>query len=487
MGRRNRTRLVFALAALAAGGVAAWGLRYGPAPQAATQFETSPVTVGPIRKVVATSGPVRALVTVSVGSQLSGQIESVDVDFNSTVKPGDLMALIDAKTYAARVSQAKADLAAAEASLANQQAALVKAQSVLTLAERTTERQKALASKGYASTSALDTSTRDAEVARADITVVKAQIESAKATIEQRKAQLRQAEIDLERTEIRAPIEGTVISRTVDPGQTVAASLQAPELFKIAQDLSRIRIEAQVNEADVGSVAEGNPATFTVDAYPERRFDGRVTQVRLAATEINNVVTYTVIVEASNDDRRLFPGMTANVEIEASRKDNALRVANDALRFNLAPSMDGQGAADAGAARTERTVERLKGDLALSEEQEKALRSGLAKLVQDLKDAQQGRMGAGPSDPAVFRQKLQAAVEQSLAPLLNVEQRRELDKWKRGVAGTRSGSVWVLKEGGVPERQRVVLGIGDDQFTEVAGSELKEGDLVIVRARSRSP
>ena len=156
--------------------------------------------------------------------------------------------------------------------------------------------------------------------------MAKAQIESAKAVIAQREAALRQAEVDQERTKIVAPINGTVISRTIDVGQTVAASLQAPELFKLAQDLKLIRLEAQVNEADVGSISEGNSVSFTVDAYPERTFEGKVTQVRLSATELQSVVTYTVIIEASNDDRKLFPGMTANVQIEAAKKDGVLRI-----------------------------------------------------------------------------------------------------------------------------------------------------------------
>ena len=161
----------------------------------------------------------------------------------------------------------------------------------------------------------------------------RAQVENAKAVIAQREAQLAQAEIDLERTRIRSPIDGTVIARTVDVGQTVAASLQAPELFKIAQDLRRIRIEAQVSEADVGTVAEGNAVEFRVDAYPERRFQGRVARSGSAGTELNNVVTYTVIIDAANDDRMLLPGMTADARIESAKLDRALRLPNDALRF----------------------------------------------------------------------------------------------------------------------------------------------------------
>ena len=309
MAARIRTLFTLAIpvAALAAG--AAWMLGLGQASRADLGYDTVPASIGSIRKVVSSSGPVRALVTVSVGSQLSGQVREVLVDFNSEVKPGQTLARLDAKTFEARVAQARADLAASEAAVRNQEATLLKAEAVLRQAERAIQRQKALAERNFASQSSLDSAIRDQEVAKAEIAVAKAQIESARATVAQRRAQLAQAEIDLDRTEIRASIEGTVISRTVDPGQTVAASLQAPELFKIAQDLRRIQIEAQVNEADIGTVAEGNPVVFGVDAYPERKLEGRVSQIRLAATELQNIVTYTVIVEAANEDRRVFAGL----------------------------------------------------------------------------------------------------------------------------------------------------------------------------------
>ncbi len=245
------------------------------------EYDTVEVSKGAIRKLVATSGPVRALVTVSVGSQLSGQIDKLVVDFNSEVKAGDVMATIDARTFDAKVAQARADLLAAKAGLTNQEAALTRGEAVRDQAERASERQEALQKKGFAATATLENANRDLAIAAAEIDVAKAQIASAKAVITQREAALKQAEIDLERTKIISPINGTVISRTIDIGQTVAASLQAPELFKIAQDIKRIRIEAQVNEADVGVVAEGNKVAFTVDAYPERTFEGKVTQVRL--------------------------------------------------------------------------------------------------------------------------------------------------------------------------------------------------------------
>lgn len=445
-------------------------------------YDTVPVTRGEIRKLVSTSGPVRALVTVSVGSQLSGLIEKVNADFNTEVTPGAIMAVLDRRTYAARVAQAEADLGAAKAALTNQEAAMNKSEAVLQAAELNVTRQQSLAEKRLSPQLTYETALRDRDVAKADIDVINAQIASARATIAQRQAAVDQAKADLERTEIRAPIEGTVISRTVDPGQTVAASLQAPELFKIAQDLSRIRIEAQVNEADVGAVAEGNAVSFTVDAYPERTFEGRVTQVRLAATELNNVVTYTVIIEAQNNDRRLFPGMTANVMIEAARRDGALRVGNDALRFKprgeVAAGQQGRG--DRGGNRNERQIERLKEDLRLTADQEKALRDEMAAVDEP---AGQSNAAMGSDERRAMRQKMQALIEKTLLPMLSDEQRPLFERWKQGRQQARMVAVYVVGPDRSPQRRMVRAGIADDQFTEVLGGQLREGDQVITRAR----
>ena len=448
-------------------------------------YETAPVSRGPIRKIISTSGPVRALVTVSVGSELSGLIDAVNADFNSTVKKGDVLATIDTRSFKAKVAQAKADLAAAEAALVNQNAVLARADAILKLARSTIERQRPLVQKGVSPISVLDTATRDIEVGTAEINVAKAQIESAKATIAQRQAQLRSTEIDLERTQIKAPIEGTVISRSVDPGQTVAASFQAPELFKIAQDLARIRIEAQVNEADVGAIEAGNPVTFTVDAYPERQFEGQVAQVRLAATEINNVVTYTVIIEAVNEDRKLFPGMTANVQIEAARRDDVLRLANDVLRYKPKNSVTGarHGGSD-GTERGGRMVERLKAEVALTPEQEAAVKDALAKLGEEMK-APSGAMGGAPMDFGAMRQRMSARVEQALGPLLSAEQKLQFERYKKGREGTRGATVYILDAKGEPEPRFVRLGLTDEQFTEVAGGDVGDGASVIVRAREQ--
>lgn len=470
--------------ALATAG-AAWFLNLGQPAEPRFVYETAVVEEGMIRRIVSTSGPVRALVTVSVGSYLSGPVDSVNVDFNSEVKPGDVLAKLDRRTFAAKVAEAEANLLAAEASLANQRAALIKAEAVLLNAERTIERQQSLAKKRFASEQTLDNAIRDRDVAKAEIAVVKALIETAQAQIVQRKAALESAQVDLERSEIKSPISGTVISRSVDPGQTVASSFQAPELFKIAQDLSRIRIEAQVNEADVGSISEGNPVTFTVDAYPDREFEGRVTQIRLAATEINNVVTYTVIIEAKNEDRRLFPGMTANVRIESARRDGVLRVSNDALRFRpRGEQAPAETRSSGGADRSARTVERLKGELALTDAQAETLKAEVTAIANEARgESQGGSFGPPRFDAAAFRMKLNMRIEQAIVPTMSEEQLKTYERWKKGRESTRAAAVWVLDESGQPARRMARFGLADDQFTEVVGGEIKEGDKLIVRVR----
>ena len=485
MTKRRLTYLyTLALPVMLLGGIAGLLNGWGGGSDKALVYDTAEVTRGQIRKLVSTSGPVRALVTVSVGSQLSGQVEAVNADFNTEVSPEQVLAVLDRKTYQAKVAQAEADLGAAVAALSNQEAAMNKSKAVLQAAETNVLRQQGLAEKRLAPQLTFETALRDRDVAKADIDVASAQIASAKATIAQRKASLQQVTADLDRTEIRAPIEGTVISRTVDPGQTVAASLQAPELFKIAQDLSRIRIEAQVNEADVGAVAEGNSVSFLVDAYPERQFEGRVTQVRLAATELNNVVTYTVIIEAQNTDRRLFPGMTASVMIEAARRDGVLCISNDALRFKpkgeIANARGGRREGRGGD-RAERQIERLKEELRLSPEQEKAIREAMQASAGDTPQA--GSAGMGGDERRAMRQKMQAMIEKTLQPLMSDEQRPLFEKWKQGRQQARMVPVYVVGADRQPERRMVRAGIADDQFTEVLGGQLREGDQIITRAR----
>jgi HlyD family secretion protein len=210
-----------------------------------------------------------------------------------------------------------------------------------------------------------------------------------------------------------------------------------------------------------------------------------VTQIRLAATEINNVVTYTVIIEAKNEDRRLFPGMTANVRIESARRDDVMRVSNDALRFR---PRDGQGATEARSAdaanRSERTVERLKGELDLTPAQVEALRGEIQAIAAETKaSAQSGGFGPASFDPSAFRMKLNMRIEQALVPTMSEDQRKTYERWKKGRETTRTAAVWVLDGQGQPERRMARVGLADDQFTEIVGGDVKNGDKLIVRVR----
>ena len=286
---------------------------------------------GTVEKSISSSGSVAALVTVDVGSQISGQIAELHADFNTTVKKGDLLAVIDPQTYKSRVTSAEADLAVAHATIGTQQANLRKAQTSLDQSRRDLERAKSLADRQLVSVSRhRDGHARMSSWPRATCRSRRRSCKNARAGLQTRQANLDQARIDLSRTQIRSPIDGVVIQRSIDLGQTVAASLQAPVLFKIAQDLSRIQIEAKVDEADIGSIKDNDPATFTVDAFPDQNFQGRVAQVRLASTTVQNVVTYSVMIQANNPRKMLIPGMTANVRIVTDRRDNVLRVPNDA-------------------------------------------------------------------------------------------------------------------------------------------------------------
>ena len=321
------------------------------------RIESVAIERGDIERVVATSGAVRPLVTVEVGSQLSGQVAEIYADFNSPVEKGQIIALIDPQSFASRVLQNRAEMEVATANVTVQRAAIERAEANLRKARLEYERSEPLAKTGTLSASEFDSTTASYDSARADLTMARAQLVNAQAALQQRQASLESAEIDLERTKIRSPIDGVVIERSIDQGQTVAASLSSPTLFYIAQDLTEIQIEANVDEADIGNVRTGNAAVFTVDAYPDLEFSGQVEQVRLAPNEENNVVTYTVIITARNPDMKLLPGMTAVVDIVTGRSENVLRVSNEAVRFKppagselakLAARPRGNGASRAG-------------------------------------------------------------------------------------------------------------------------------------------
>ncbi len=309
------------------------GYRVFLAAPATPEFKLAPVERGPLTATIAATGTLNPVTAVQVSSQISGQIQKIYVDFNSIVKAGELIAQISPETYQHRVRQAEADLEAARATVAVQQAEIYRAKVNLADAERDYARKQSLVAKNFISPAELDKVLTTLEAARAQMRVVAAQAANSAALVKQREAQLGQARVDIGRTEIRAPVDGIVIKRSVEPGQTVAASLQAPEMFVIAKSLADMQVETSVDEADVGRLQPGQEANFTVDAFPGKRFKGAVTQVRKAAQVVSNVVTYTAVVSAANPDQLLLPGMTANVRVITAQKDSVLKVPNAALRF----------------------------------------------------------------------------------------------------------------------------------------------------------
>ena len=361
------------------GALFAW--YYSRATERKGSFITEPASLGNIRTTISATGSLAALTTVEVGSQISGNILQLFADFNDQVKAGQLLAQLDPATYEAQVEQAKANLENAistlktsEAQVKNLQASMLTAKAEIQVsianirkaevavedAERNHRRIKELFVKKLVSASDQDQAMTAFESQKAALEATKAQhqstkarvmaieaqmeaeqsqIEGARARIKQMEAQLNIAKINLDRTKIYSPIDGVVISREVDVGQTVAASLQAPRLFIIAQDLRKMQIDTAVDEADIGHVKEGQNVIFSVDAYRNRTFDGVIAQVRLSPIENSNVVTYSVMVNVQNDELLLKPGMTANVEIIAADLKNVLRIPNKALYFKATGRM----------------------------------------------------------------------------------------------------------------------------------------------------
>ena len=423
------------------------------------RFRLAQVERGPIISAVSSSGTLNAVITVQVGSQVSGQIKELLADFNSEVRAGQVIARIDPQDFEARVRQAEAELEVARANVAiqratveraraelrNAQAALAaakaqtdKASLAVTDAKRDLDRKQALHKRAVISESDLEKATVAHEQAMAQLNLAQAEQRAQASLVNSRKAMLRMAEeqvvhaiaqvkqqeaflhqskIDLEHTIIRSPVDGVVIERSVDIGQTVAASLQAPTLFTIAQDLRKMQVDTDIDEADIGRILEGQRATFTVDAFPGKEFGSRVEQIRKAPHTLQNVVTYTVVVSTENPDLRLLPGMTANVKIVVDERTEALKVPNAALRF--------------------RPADKEKGEIAAVED-----------------STTSGAFGSGAEVEAHRMIRLSNSVTR--------------------------GRVWVLDPEGKPSPVDVIAGISDGSFTEIVRGDLKPGQKVIV-------
>jgi HlyD family secretion protein len=429
-----------AVAFAAAGG---WTILRG---HSGMQYRTLVADRGNVAYTISATGSPNAVVTVQVGSQVSGNILELDADFNSRVKKGQLVARIDPQAFQARVTQAnaslevansavvnggavvqraQADLASAKAGVADAAASVLKAKVSVQDAKNKLDRAVQLFQGGILAAqdkdtaqAAYDTSVAMQQAAEAqrqaadqkvlsavaDVEVARTQLATAQAQVKQAKAALEQAQLDLSHTYITAPVDGVVVARHVDAGQTVAASLQAPTLFEIAQDLTKMQVDTNVSEADVGRLRVGQSATFTVDAYPGEAFHGQVTQIRQAPINVQNVVTYDVVIGVSNPDLKLFPGMTATVKILVERHNNVLRVPNSALRFRPP---------DAGSKPT----------------------------------------GAAAVNPSGRRGGRRAAT---------------------------TATVWVLDDKGRPQPELVQGGLSDGVYTEISSGALKPGDRVII-------
>ncbi len=332
----------------AAGGGAYWWQQREK--QDAVQYRTAKIERGNLQATVSASGAVNPVTQVSVGTQVSGQIKELYVDFNSEVKAGQLIAVIDPETFEYRVRSAQADVDAAraavltaQANIAASNAGVSRAQVDIDEAKRDFERKQSLVEKQFIAQSEADkaralvnTTSEQMKSAQAQLGVTQAQIKSAQANVAQRESTLAQARIDLARTKITSPVNGIVIKRAIEKGQTVAASLQSPELFVIAQNLQDMQVDASIDESDVGRIRTGQKASFTVDAFPGQTFDGEVKQVRKAAQNVANVVTYVAVVAFTNTGGRLLPGMTANVRVVTDLRENVLKVPNAALRVKIA-------------------------------------------------------------------------------------------------------------------------------------------------------
>ncbi|MGY4517041.1 efflux RND transporter periplasmic adaptor subunit [Lysobacter sp. HA18] len=513
--RRRGLMILIALVVLAAAGGWAWKHHKAAAGDANGGYRTAKVDRGDIRVVISSTGQLSAISTVVVGSEVSGKVTDVLVDYNDHVHKGQVLARIDPSTYEAQIAQGSAQINAAQATAAEAEAALRNAQVDYT-------RKAELGKQKLVAQADVDLALSTLQRARATLTANRAQIA-------QQQAGARTARLNLGRTEIHSPVDGVVLTRSIEPGQTVAASLQAPELFKLAEDLSKMKIELAVDEADIGQVAPGMRATFTVDAYPDRRFVGEVSQVRLSATTTNNVVTYPVVIQVDNRDGKLLPGMTANAEIEVSSRDNVLRVPNAALRYKPtdeeAAAMQGgtQGGAaqgaGAGGGRMGMTddIQKLATSLNLNAQQKAAFDAA----VEQMRQRQQARMaqaqaqggaaggsrlfGGGPGggggrtgggapggasgggDPAM-RQRMAERMTQQFSSFRVTLDANQQQAWDRGIdqlLAARRAPLYLLVNG-APKMTMARLGASDGSYTEVSGGGIKEGDAVITGAERKT-
>jgi HlyD family secretion protein len=398
------------------------------------QYFTATVARGDIRDVVDATGTVNAVRTVQVGSQVSGRIAKLYVDFNSKVHVGQLVALIDPALFQAALDQATADLESAQANVVTAQADLEKANALAAQTKSDYERNVPLAQRDFVTQQALTDTKGTYAVAKAAVDGAAAAVDQAKAQVKLKAAAVAVARTNLDYTVIRSPIDGIVVARSVDVGQTVAASLQAPTIFTIAQDLTKMQLYAAADESDVGNIKVGRGVTFKVDAFPKETFHGVVSQIRMNATTVQNVVTYSAVIDFANPDLKLFPGMTAYVTIPVANADSVLKVPNSALRYQ--PPLK-------------------------------------AEAVQQL----YARLGIERGSP--ISQALRPDDRSQAVPATEA---RRAEPAMRHDAALESAIVWKRDPRGAIEPAEIALGITDHAYTEVVGilkGSLRAGDDVI--------
>ncbi len=470
-----------------------WGGRSG----SNQKFRFAKVERGEVNVVVTATGTINPVINVLVGSQVSGTIKALYADFNSQVKEGQVIAQIDPAIFEAQVEQGRASVLNAHANLLNAQANLENAKANLTKADvavldakRNLDRNQPLLEKKIIAQATMDTAQTNydtavaqRDVARAQVESAKSQIESVKAQVEQAKAALRVSETNLRYTTIRSPVNGTVISRNVDVGQTVAASLQAPTLFTIAKNLAEMQVDSNVSEADVGRIAVGQDATFTVDAYPEKIFRGKVSEIRNAPIIVQNVVTYDVVILVSNKDLKLKPGMTANVSIMISHREGVLKIPNAALRFRPESAKQGgppERKSEASSPMGRVLIEQLTKDLNLTPDQQSKLEMVLRSSRQEFQEIRE------KMKPEEARVRIQGLIRQKISTILTEEQKQKLKEQSESSQAEQGkpGRVWILSPAGKPTPLSIVLGITDGTFSEVLSGNLQEGAEVIVEGGS---
>lgn len=444
---KKKSIAVLALVVAALGGGAFGVVRYERThAKPDIQFKTQSIAKTRIEGKVTATGTLSAVVTVQVGTQVSGRVSQLMADFNTQVKKNQVIAKLDPQLFEAAVEQALANYNSAKAND-------VKAQSQVVQAERQFERQKALNAQGLVTKADLDSAETDAAVARANVDVNKASTAQALAS-------LNQARVNLSYTTIVSPIDGIVISRSVDVGQTVAASLQAPVIFTIAEDLKNMQVITKVAEGDVGRLTQGAPAYFTVDAFPGQRFRGTIEQIRNAATTTQNVVTYDAVIVVKNDDLRLRPGMTANVTVIYAQRDDVLALPNAALRFKAPASLSSANASSSASVST--------GTLATTA-------SGNAPNPAT-SGSGDGAPGAAPSGG---RHPRDGGAGGGWAG--GGSSRSFGGSGAKAISEDTPRTVWVLRNG-QPVPVTVKVGLSDGTVSEVTEGDLHEGDAVVVES-----